>query len=190
MIVSPSIGPALPMIGGCSPAWRPDGAISYIRRGSIVEFPRTGRAQVLRSREQLARALERRLGPGAWRVGSVAWLGSTRFAVLAATGSRTALVVFAGRRITSVESKIPSPVTELRASPRGTRVLLRTPAGLYLYDVGQQRLRRLHGIDAIAWSSDERWVATGSSARVVLRGGSTRIVLPLGVVDLGWTRGI
>jgi hypothetical protein len=51
-------------------------------------------------------------------------------------------------------------------------------------------LRRLRGIDAIAWSSDERWIATGSSERVVLRSGNTRIVLPLGVVDLGWTRGI
>lgn len=189
VIVSPSVGPALPMIGGCAPAWRPDGAISYIRHGSIVQFPRTGRAEVVRSREQLARGLQRGLGPGAWRVGSVAWLDPTRFAVVASAGSRSALVVFSGLRITSVISKIPAMVTELRASPRGRHVVLRTARGLYLYDVLRKRLRRLRGIDAIAWSSDEEWVATGNSERVVFRRGPTRIVLPLGVVDLGWTRG-
>lgn len=189
VIVSPSTGAALPMIGGCAPAWRPDGAISYVRRGSIVEFPRTGRAEVLRSHEQLANALEARLGPGAWRVRSVAWLGSTRFAVVAAAGTRTALVVFSGRRITSVNSKIPSTVTELRASPRGTHVVLRTPRSLYVYDVVQERLRRLRGVDAIAWSSDEAWVVTGNPKDVVFGRGSTRIALPLSVVDVGWTRG-
>jgi hypothetical protein len=188
VIVSPSAGPALPMIGGCAPAWRPDGAISYIRRGSIVQFPRTGRAEVVRSRDQLANALERRLGPGAWRVGSVAWLGPTRFAVVAVAASRRALVVFSGRRITAINSKIPATVTELRASPRGAHVVLRTPHGLYLYDVGQKRLRRLRGADAIAWSRNGAWVATGNPERVVFRRGSTRIALPLGVVDLGWTR--
>ena len=188
VIVSPSAGPALPMIGGCAPAWRPDGAISYIRRGSIVQFPRTGRAEVVRSREQLGRALERGLGAGTWRVGSVAWLGPTRFAVVAASGGRRALVVFSGRRITSVASKIPGSVTDLRASPRGAHVALRTPRGLYLYDVGKKRLRRLRGIDAIAWSSDGAWVAIGNSDRVILRRGRTRIGLPLHVVDLGWTR--
>lgn len=189
VIVSPSSGPALPMIGGCAPAWRPDGAISYIRRGSIVEFPRTGRAEVVRSHEQLARALERRLGPGAWHLRSVAWLGPTRFAVVAARGGHAALVVFSGRRITSSSTRIPPMVTELRASPRGAYVVLRTPRGLYLYDVRQERLRRLHGVDAIAWSSGGAWVATGSSERVILRRGPTRIALPLDVADLAWTRG-
>ena len=58
VIVSATAGPSLPMIGGCSPAWRPDGSMTYIRRGAIVQFPRTGRAQVLRSKTQLAGALE------------------------------------------------------------------------------------------------------------------------------------
>jgi len=43
VIVSAAAGPALPMIGGCAPAWRPDGSMTYIRRGAIVQFPRTGR---------------------------------------------------------------------------------------------------------------------------------------------------
>src|SRR5207244_6505778 len=46
VIVSAAAGPSLPMIGGCAPAWRPDGSMTYIRRGAIVQFPRTGRVQV------------------------------------------------------------------------------------------------------------------------------------------------
>ena len=86
VIVSATAGPSLPMIGGCAPAWRPDGSMTYIRRGAIVQFPRTGRAQVLRSASQLDGALERQpalRGLRGWRASRVAWLSPSRFAVLA-----------------------------------------------------------------------------------------------------------
>src|SRR5439155_117646 len=91
VIVSAAAGPSLPMIGGCAPVWRPDGSMTYIRRGAIVQFPRTGRAQVLRSRSQLAGALEglpALRGVGGWHAIRVAWLSPARFAVLASNGSR------------------------------------------------------------------------------------------------------
>ena len=91
MIVSATAGLALPMIGGCAPAWRPDGSMTYIRRGAIVQFPRTGRAEVLRSREQLARALELApllKGSTGWRASRVAWLGPGRFAIVASAGPK------------------------------------------------------------------------------------------------------
>src|SRR3954465_13651593 len=34
-----------PMIGGCAPAWRADGSMTYIRRGATVRCPRTAAAQ-------------------------------------------------------------------------------------------------------------------------------------------------
>jgi hypothetical protein len=47
VVVSATAGPALPMIGGCAPAWRPDGSMTYVRRGAIVQFPRVGRSRTL-----------------------------------------------------------------------------------------------------------------------------------------------
>src|SRR3954465_7450586 len=183
VIVTAAAGPSLPMIGGCAPAWRPDGSMTYIRRGAIVQFPRTGRAQVLRSREQLARALELApllKGSTGWRASRVAWLGPGRFAIVASAGPRTILAVFSGRRIVSIRTHVSDSVTELRASPRGDYLVLRTPRGLRVYDVRRSTLPRvLHfgAPTAIAWSGDERWVALARSDRVILQSARGRTPL-------------
>jgi hypothetical protein len=194
VIVSATAGLALPMIGGCAPAWRPDGSMTYIRRGAIVQFPRTGRAQVLRSREQLVRALELApvlKGSTGWRASRVAWLGPGRFAVVASAGPRTILAVFSGRRIVSIRTHIPDSVTELRASPRGDYLVLRTPGGLRVYDGRRNTLPRVLRFGtprAIAWSGDEDWVGLASKGRVVLQGSRRQVVLPFDAIDLAWTR--
>src|SRR5262249_39828400 len=79
VIVTGAGGPSLPMIGGCAPAWRLDGSMTYVRRGAIVQFPRTGRARVVRNRDQLVRAIEAipaLRGTTDWRVTHVAWLAA------------------------------------------------------------------------------------------------------------------
>jgi hypothetical protein len=195
VIVSATSGPSLPMIGGCAPAWRPDGSMTYIRQGAIVQFPRTGRAQVLRSRNQLAGALQHVPalgGTSSWLTSRVAWLGPNRFAIVASNGKSTALAVFSGRHIVALRNEGRSVVTELRASPHGTYLVLRTPGGLRLYDArrrGLPRVRRFGAIKAIAWSSDGRWVGLARPGRVVLQGSRKQVVLPLDARDLAWTRG-
>jgi hypothetical protein len=194
VIVSATAGPSLPMIGGCAPAWRPDGSMTYIRRGAIVQFPRTGRAQVLRSVSQLAGALERQPalhGLQGWRASRVAWLSPSRFAVLASNGSRTALAVFAGRRIIALKPRVPSRVVELRGSPRGNFVVLGTANGVLVYDARRRdlpRVRRFGLLVSVAWSSDERWLALGREEKVLLVGPRRSVVLPLRALDLAWTR--
>jgi hypothetical protein len=194
VIVSATAGPSLPMIGGCAPAWRPDGSMTYIRRGAIVQFPRTGRAQVLRSASQLAGALERLpalRGLRGWRASRVAWLSPARFAVLASNGSRTVLAVFAGRRIVALEPRVPSGVVELRGSPRGNYVVLGTATGVRVYDARRHdlpRVRRFGMLVSVAWSSDERWLALGQEEKVLLVGPHRSVVLPLRTLDLAWTR--
>jgi hypothetical protein len=194
VIVSAAAGPSLPMIGGCAPAWRPDGSMTYIRRGAIVQFPRTGRAQVLRSRSQLAGALEglpALRGVGGWHAIRVAWLGPARFAVLASNGSRTALAVFSGRRVVALKARVPSRVTELRGSPRGSYVVLRTAGGVRVYDARRRdlpRVRRFGVLVSVAWSSDERWRAVAQQQKVLLVGPHVSVVLPLRALDLAWTR--
>jgi hypothetical protein len=196
VIVTATSGPALPMIGGCSPAWRPDGSMTYIRRGAIVQFPRTGRAQVLRSRSQLAGALERvpaLQGTSGWHASRVAWLSPARFAVLASNGSRTVLAVFSGRRIVALKSRVPSHVIELRGSPRGNYVVLGTASGVRVYDARRQnlpRIRRFGLLVSVAWSTDERWQALAQEQKVLLVGPHRSVVLPLRALDLAWTREI
>ena len=194
VIVSAIAGPSLPMIGGCAPAWRPDGSMTYIRRGAIVQFPRTGRAQVLRSASQLDGALERQRGLRGlrgWRASRVAWLGPSRFAVLASNGSRTVLAVFLGRRIVALKPRVPSLVIELRGSPRGNFVVLGTAGGVQVYDARRRdlpRVRRFGLLVSVAWSSDERWLALGREQKVLLVGPRRSVVLPLRALDLAWTR--
>jgi hypothetical protein len=194
VIVSAAAGPSLPMIGGCAPAWRPDGSMTYIRRGAIVQFPRTGRAQVLRSRSQLAGALEAQpalRGVGGWHAIRVAWLSPARFAVLASNGSRAVLAVFSGRRIVALRAHVPSRVTELRGSPRGSYVVLGTAGGVRVYDARRRdlsRVRRFGILVSVAWSSDESWRAVAQEQKVLLVGPHVSVVLPLRALDLAWTR--
>jgi hypothetical protein len=196
VIVSAAAGPSLPMIGGCAPAWRPDGSMTYIRRGAIVQFPRTGRAQVLRSRSQLAGALEglpALRGLGGWHAIRVAWLSPARFAVLVSNGSRTVLAVFSGRRIVALKARVPSRVTELRGSPRGSYVVLGTASGVRVYDARRQdlpRVRRFGLLVSVAWSSDESWRAVAQEEKVLLVGPRVSVVLPLRALDLAWTRDV
>ena len=194
VIVSATAGPTLPMIGGCAPAWRPDGSLTYIRHGAIVQFPRTGRAQVLRSRRQLAAALARQPALqrlGGWHASRVAWLGPARFAVTASNGSRTVLAVFSGRRIVALQPRVPSRVTELRGSPRGSYVVLATAGKVRVYDARRRdltRVRHLGALVSIAWSSDERWRAVAQPGKVQLVGPRGSVVLRLRARDLAWTR--
>ena len=194
VIVSASAGPSLPMIGGCSPAWRPDGSMTYIRRGAIVQFPRTGRAQVLRSKSQLAGALERLptlRGTSGWHATRVAWLSPARFAVIASNGSRAVLAVFSGRRIVALKPSVPSRVIELRGSPRGNYVVLGTASGVRVYDARRRdlpRVRRFGMLVSVAWSTDERWLAIAQEQKVLLVGPHRNVVLPLRALDLAWTR--
>jgi hypothetical protein len=196
VIVSAASGPSLPMIGGCAPAWRPDGSMTYIRRGAIVQFPRTGRAKVLRSRSQLAGALEglpALRGVGLWRAIRVAWLSPARFAVLASSGSRTVLAVFSGRRIVALKADVPARVTELRGSPRGSYIVLGTARGVRVYDARRRdlpRVRRFGLLVSVAWSSDESWRAVAQQQKVLLVGPHVSVVLPLRALDLAWTRNV
>jgi hypothetical protein len=195
VVVTASAGPALPMIGGCAPAWRSDGSMTYVRRGAIVQFPRTGRAQVLRPRAQLAGMLARATGvphSKPFRVRTIAWLGPTRCAVVAIAGSRTALAVLAGRQVAALRLDVPRAAREVRASPRGTFLVLRTKAGVVVYDARRPTLpqaQRLRG-DAVTWSPDERWLAIARNAAIVLTRRRTRIILPIAARDLAWTRAL
>lgn len=182
VLVAAASGLQLPLIGGCAPAWRPDGSLTYIRRGTIVEFPRTGRAQDLLTSAQVADALGR-----GWHADRLAWLGPDRVVVAASSHARAVLAVFTGKRVVA---RIPVELgLDLRASPRGSFVVARGSDGLRIYDARLRLLDRSGDETAVAWSPDEHLRADATRRRVVLTGtGLERIVLPVGALDLAWTR--
>jgi hypothetical protein len=131
-------------------------------------------------------------GSSGWRVSRIAWLGSTRFAVIASNRLRTVAAVFSGRRIVAFRAHLPRGATDLRASPRGRYVVLRSTHGLDLYNPRRAdfpRLRSFGRAVAVAWSSDERWLAVARGSKITLAGPRNhRVVLPLQALDLAWTR--
>ncbi len=71
--------------------------------------------------------------------------------------------------------------------------MLRTTSGLRVYDARKPdlpRVKRFGILAAIAWSSDERWLAVVRGQTVTLEGPRGRVVLPLKALDLAWTRGL
>jgi hypothetical protein len=199
VLVSASYGPSLPMIGGCGPAWRLDGSLTYVRRGAIVQFPRSGRALVLRTQAQLEQAITRvptLHDTHGWRTTRLAWSDNDRFAIIADGRDRaghplTLLALFNGARVVAYTLHVSVRVTELRASPRGNYLVVLGPDGVRIYDARRPTLPLARGFGAIsgvAWSNDERWLAISRDGEVVLKGPKGRIVLPFAARDLAWTR--
>ena len=160
-----------------------------------MQFPRTGRAQVVRSaRPSSHGALERlpalRGRPG-WRATESPGSALRASQSSRRNGSRTVLAVFSGRRIVALKPRVPSRVIELRGSPRGNYVVLGTAGGVQVYDARRRdlpRVRRFGLLVSVAWSSDERWLALGPEQKVLLVGPHRSVVLPLRALDLAWTR--
>ena len=165
VLVRAERGPTLPFIVGCAPAWGPTGALTLVRRGSVVQFVPHGRAEVVMP---------------ARGVREVAWLGS-RLAVL--EGHR--IVVFDGA-VPIAERRFPGPLVRLRASPRGAWLAVRTGRRLLVLD-GRLSLRRSVVARAVAWSPDERDVALARGKSVLVeRAGRVVARIPIAARDLAW----
>lgn len=156
------------LVSGTAPAFKPDGTLTYIRDGAVVEWTNRcepgARLFTLPADNGTVRC-RRILFPGPAR--DVAWLTDTRFA---AVGRDWLEVRDGGRRIRR-QSLRPGAAT-VRASPRGTYFTLwvdrRLVAG---YDRrGRQIfLPPLPDARALAWAPSERWAA------VVTRRGSVYV---------------
>jgi hypothetical protein len=171
VLVRAARGPTLPFIAGCAPAWAPDGSLDFVRQGSAVQFVAHGRAEVIVPHPREA------------PVRRIAWLGRLLAAVV---GDRLRLLDGTSQ---VAERRLPSPIAQLRPSPRGTWLAVRAGARTLVFD---RRLRR-HALVrasavAVAWSPDERWlaVATPGGVQIVGVGGGPAVTLPLLARDLAW----
>jgi len=165
VLVRAERGPTLPFIVGCAPAWSYAGALTLVRRGSVVQFVPHGRAEVVLPAQGIR---------------EVTWLGS-RLVVL--EGHR--VVLFDGAR-PSAQRAIGSPLDRLRASPRGRWMAVRTGRQVLVLD-DRLRLQRRVFARAIAWSPDERELAIARGAQILVeRGGRVVATIPLRARDLAW----
>ena len=181
---------------GCSPSWRPDGAVSVINDGDLVIARRRGRPFVLLSREELAADLVGELPGGrAYELQEVAWHGPGEFAGIVAGPKpwQRALVYYTPAGVASVIPELGQHISRVRVSPLGNIAFSRSQAGreyVMVDPAGNEiPLPRIGNARAIAWSDDERWVAVATrTATFIARTGTRRVVmrLALGGETLDW----
>jgi len=188
-----SAGPRIE-VRGTAPAFKPDGALTYVRDGQLIEWSvdcRPGdRLFTLPGDNATARCVRTLLEAPTLR--NLAWLTNTRFAGITRAG---ALVVFDGRR-----QVLRQPVsrgrgrTRVEASPKRTFFTLWSGDRLVgVYDRRGEPITfpPLARIRAVAWSPSERWavLATAPGSVYIFRPdtGDARLRrLDIAARDLAW----
>jgi hypothetical protein len=180
-------------VRGSAPSFKPDGSLTYVRAGELVEWSvscRPGdRLFTLPGDNATARCIRPLLRPA--RLRSLAWLSDTRLAAVTEGG---ALVVYDGPRRLLRRPLPGSGDARLEASPRRTFFTLWSGDRLlaaFDRDGAQITLPPLPRIRAVAWSPSERWavLATGSGSVYIFRPdtGDARLRrLDITARDLAW----
>lgn len=197
---------------GSSPAFKPDGTLTFVREGELwgwVEKPCSAGMEtvVFRSRrrvERCARVLMsrtklQRLAPSEIELADeplreALWLDPKTLVMLLGDqsgGGAVVMTVTGGRRRASVWFS-GMRASELEASPRGTHVALRLDGDVALLD--RNLLGPLPGLPeptrAIAWPQDQRFtVVAGESSVFIIRRGEPQaglIEIPIAASDIGW----
>jgi hypothetical protein len=197
------LGPAQPvLLGGCAPAWKPDGTLTFVRRGRVMKFVN---GCTRPAPDDCLRRIPVRSRPGE-AIRELAWMDDERLAALVDGPGRieSVFVYEAGRRIARPELAFPG-LAYLRRLGRG-RVVVRTgpaPGGGFITIDARGRVggffanalpRFLADGQAFAVSPDGAWVASTSVGTVhVYRLDDRRpldpIRLAIDAVDLGWGAG-
>lgn len=192
-------GPEGEAFRGAAPAWRPSGAFTYFARGAVREWPS---GAVLISQRDLLRGLAEapNLPDGASfrsvRLVEAAWLDDNRLATILTArvrsgGEQIAVAVYDGAETDAVVFVLEE-LSDLRVSPRGDSIAVRTSTGFLLVDDtgAPVSVPPLGGYRAIAWSPDGLWAAIANASGVyVFRLGEARPrARRLAVVanDLAW----
>jgi hypothetical protein len=188
---------------GCAPAWKPDGVLTAVSGGEVVELAIAGgggvaelKPRVLLSRDDLRRALSR--APWALPdpvVREVAWLRNDLAAVVARDRAVSDHVValFRGSRLVGAPNSPYPPLSDLRVSPFGRFVAARIGGGpgmLMLDETGDLVSVGIRTARAVAWSPDEAWTALATSDGVFVFQTGERAIslirLPIAARDLVW----
>lgn len=161
---------------GTSPAFRPDGILTFVRDGRLREW--TGRCPpgadkvVFQGLHDVGRC--DRPVPGApHAVREVAWLGVRDYAVITGPDAATSLEIVRGGRTERLFNSVGARMGALEASPEGRYVVVRLDGALTLFRTdGSPALRPLPArnelVRSVAWSRDERLAALATESAVAI----------------------
>ena len=182
---------------GVSPAFKPDGILTFVRDGRLREWtgrcPDTARKVVFEGLHEVARC-DRPVVGAPRDVREVAWLSVRDYAVVAGPDSATSLEVVREGRTERLFNSVGARMGALEASPSGRYVVVRLDGALTLFrtDVSPA-LRPVPANDelvrSITWSRDERLaaLATDSSLAVFPSDAAGRAVrIPLSAATVQW----
>ncbi len=185
---------------GNAPAWKPDGTLTYTEGSSIREWPTR---RVIISQGDLAEAV--RASPEVPDAGhvlpvtvrEVAWLDNRHAVVLlegviGSDGPQTIMAFFEGRRLTAMSVGAGEALSDLRVSPFGNFVGVRSGDGFLLLNARGDVLPApgVAGYRAITWSPDEQWAAVAGVKGIMIfrpgESGSPELRLGFDAHDLAW----
>jgi len=182
---------------GTSPAFRPDGILTFVRDGRLREW--TGRCPpsapkvVFRGLHDVSRC-DRKIFGAPVGVREIAWLTVSDYAVLTGPDGATSLEVVRGGRRERLFNSVGARMGALEASPSGRYVVVRLDGALTLFRTSSSpALRPLPADDELArsitWSRDERLaaLATESSVAVFPSDAAARAVrIPISAAAVQW----
>jgi hypothetical protein len=195
---------------GSSPAFRPDGALTYVDDGEVLEWNRDcGRIdrscpRTLLSRANLARAFRFDADApsdtrfvSSYAVRQLEWLSETRVAALLdvsiSFGSEheQLLAVFEGTEAIEGRPGIGDRLGLLGADPAGHHLAVRSGTRLDVLGPRTETIwpSALEPVRAFAWSPDGRWLAVAGRTSVYLvrtRDWTVLVSLPVATRDLAW----
>jgi hypothetical protein len=185
-------------VRGCSPAWRADGSVGVLDRGSLVLARSVFRPVVLMTPAELRANLEELVEePETYDFVAFDWIATSRFAAVVRGGrlEEQALVVFTtDDQLELIMRGLGRLVSSVRVSPLGNYLVLTNNSperGFTVLTRQGERvlLPRVADARALAWSPDEEWVALATPEEIVVaRTGSREVVarLPVGGEALSW----
>jgi hypothetical protein len=182
---------------GMSPAFKPDGTLTFVRNGRLREWtgrcPAEARKVVFQGLHEVA-LCDRPVAGAPRGVREVAWLGVADYAVITGPDQATSLEVIREGRRERLFNSVGARMGALEASPSGRYVVVRLDGALTLFRTDASRaLRPLPANDelvrSITWSGDERLaaLATESSVEVFPSDAAGRAVrIPLAAATVEW----
>jgi WD40 repeat protein len=182
---------------GISPAFKPDGILTFVRDGRLREWtgrcPETAEKVVFEGLHDVARC-DRPVEGAPRDVREVAWLSVSDYAVVAGPDGATSLEVVRGGRTERLFNSVGARMGALEASPSGRYVVVRLDGALTLFRTDASRaLRPLPANDelvrSITWSRDERLAAFATETSVAIfpsDAGARAVRIPLSVAAVQW----
>jgi hypothetical protein len=199
---------------GTAPAFRPDGTLTFVRDGAIVQAsdlcasspPYPGCERVLVTRRDLLEPLQTKEAAAEAEVKAIAWLTQTSLAAAFSFGDADdhVIAIYEGTNLVRTISGFGGRVTELLVSPGRSYAAARLerPSGFVLIDADGEpfileEIQRdfsgrppFTGGRALTWSPDDAWTAIARKETIVFfRMGPEHpdvVHVPLVAHDLAW----